>query len=233
MREEDSETNNQPASSSSSLSSSSKRAPDRKDEDNKEEKLVKSKIKTESFLPAITTTTALLSLACVPIHILTAFASVVGVGTSVHVLRAAYKPAMNRCRCHLKSEKQWLAESASRSASMVSLESFAQRQSEDAKDAENEADGAENEETKKGNIKRRKERRRSAGLHCQRCLKRTRKGVRVSFLTSPALVGFVSGAIAFGFSSASAFALRRGKGVLFGALANAQPTKSSKTKKKK
>ncbi|CAL6312487.1 unnamed protein product [Bathycoccus prasinos] len=155
------------------------------------------------------------------------------VGTSVHVLRAAYKPAMNRCRCHLKSEKQWLAESASRSASMVSLESFAQRQSEDAKDAENEADGAENEETKKGNIKRRKERRRSAGLHCQRCLKRTRKGVRVSFLTSPALVGFVSGAIAFGFSSASAFALRRGKGVLFGALANAQPTKSSKTKKKK
>ena len=113
-----------------------------------------------------------------------------------------------------------------RSASMVSLESFAQRQSEDAKDAEN-------EETKKGNIKRRKERRRSAGLHCQRCLKRTRKGVRVSFLTSPALVGFVSGAIAFGFSSASAFALRRGKGVLFGALANAQPTKSSKTKKKK
>ena len=120
-----------------------------------------------------------------------------------------------------------------RSASMVSLESFAQRQSEDAKDAENEADGAENEETKKGNIKRRKERRRSAGLHCQRCLKRTRKGVRVSFLTSPALVGFVSGAIAFGFSSASAFALRRGKGVLFGALANAQPTKSSKTKKKK
>lgn len=120
-----------------------------------------------------------------------------------------------------------------RSASMVSLESFAQRQSEDAKDAENEADGAENEETKKGNIKRRKERRRSAGLHCQRCLKRTRKGVRVSFLTSPALVGFVSGAIAFGFSSASAFALRRGKGVLFGALANAQPTKSSKTKKTK
>lgn len=113
MREKDSETNNQPASSSS-LSSSSKRAPDRKDEDNKEEKLVKSKIKTESFLPAITTTTALLSLACVPIHILTAFASVVGVGTSVHVLRAAYKPAMNRCRCHLKSEKQWLAESASR-----------------------------------------------------------------------------------------------------------------------
>lgn len=113
-----------------------------------------------------------------------------------------------------------------RSASMVSLESFAQRQSEDAKDAEN-------EETKKGNIKRRKERRRSAGLHCQRCLKRTRKGVRVSFLTSPALVGFVSGAIAFGFSSASAFALRRGKGVLFGALANAQPTTSSKTKKKK
>ena len=113
-----------------------------------------------------------------------------------------------------------------RSASMVSLESFAQRQSEDAKDAEN-------EETKKGNIKRRKERRRSAGLHCQRCLKRTRKGVRVSFLTSPALVGFVSGAIAFGFSSASAFALRRGKGVLFGALANAQPTKSSKTKKTK
>ena len=120
-----------------------------------------------------------------------------------------------------------------RSASMVSLESFAQRQSEDAKDAENEGDGAENEETKKGNIKRRKERRRSAGLHCQRCLKRTRKGVRVSFLTSPALVGFVSGAIAFGFSSASAFALRRGKGVLFGALANAQPTKSSKTKKTK
>ena len=120
-----------------------------------------------------------------------------------------------------------------RSASMVSLESFAQRQSEDAKDAENEADGAENEETKTGNIKRRKERRRSAGLHCQRCLKRTRKGVRVSFLTSPALVGFVSGAIAFGFSSASAFALRRGKGVLFGALANAQPTKSSKTKTKK
>ena len=117
---------------------------------------------------------------------------------------------------------------------MVSLESFAQRQSEDAKAAENEADGAfENEETKKGNIKRRKERRRSAGLHCQRCLKRTRKGVRVSFLTSPALVGFVSGAIAFGFSSASAFALRRGKGVLFGALANAQPTKSSKKKKKK
>jgi|TARA_B110000483_G_scaffold222703_1_gene279899 hypothetical protein len=117
---------------------------------------------------------------------------------------------------------------------MVSLESFAQRQSEDAKDAENEADGAfENEETKKGNIKRRKERRRSAGLHCQRCLKRTRKGVRVSFLTSPALVGFVSGAIAFGFSSASAFALRRGKGVLFGALANAQPTTSSKTKKRK
>ena len=113
-----------------------------------------------------------------------------------------------------------------RSASMVSLESFAQRQSEDAKDAED-------EETKKGNIKRRKERRRSAGLHCQRCLKRTRKGVRVSFLTSPALVGFVSGAIAFGFSSASAFALRRGKGVLFGALANAQPTTSSKTKKKK
>ena len=113
-----------------------------------------------------------------------------------------------------------------RSASMVSLESFAQRQSEDAKDAEN-------EETKKGNIKRRKERRRSAGLHCQRCLKRTRKGVRVSFLTAPALVGFVSGAIAFGFSSASAFALRRGKGVLFGALANAQPTTSSKTKKKK
>lgn len=114
MREKDSETNNQPASSSSSLSSSSKRAPDRKDEDNKEEKLVvKSKIKTESFLPA-KTTTALLSLACVPIHILTAFASVVGVGTSVHVLRAAYKPAMNRCRCHLKSEKQWLAESASR-----------------------------------------------------------------------------------------------------------------------
>ena len=113
MREKDSETNNQPASSSSSLSSSSKRAPDRKDEDNKEEKLVvKSKIKTESFVPAITTTTALLSLA--PIHILTAFASVVGVGTSVHVLRAAYKPAMNRCRCHLKSEKQWLAESASR-----------------------------------------------------------------------------------------------------------------------
>jgi len=112
MREKDSETNNQPASSSSSLSSSSKRAPDRKDEDNKEEKLVvKSKIKTESL---ITTTTALLSLACVPIHILTAFASVVGVGTSVHVLRAAYKPAMNRCRCHLKSEKQWLAESASR-----------------------------------------------------------------------------------------------------------------------
>ena len=115
MREKDSETNNQPASSSSSLSSSSKRAPDRKDEDNKEEKLVvKSKIKSEIFLPAITTTTALLSLACVPIHILTAFASVVGVGTSVHVLRAAYKPAMNRCRCHLKSEKQWLAESASR-----------------------------------------------------------------------------------------------------------------------
>jgi len=120
-----------------------------------------------------------------------------------------------------------------RSASMVSLESFARRQSEDAKDAENEADGAENEETKKGiSIKRRKERRRSAGLHCQRCLKRTRKGVRVSFLTSPALVGFVSGAIAFGFSSASAFALRRGKGVLF-ALANARAThKSSKTKKK-
>ena len=112
MREKDSETNNQPASSSSSLSSSSKRAPDRKDEDNKEEKLVvKSKIKTERFLPA---TAALPSLACVPIHILTAFASVVGVGTSVHVLRAAYKPAMNRCRCHLKSEKQWLAESASR-----------------------------------------------------------------------------------------------------------------------
>jgi hypothetical protein len=112
MREKDSETNNQPASSSS-LSSSSKRAPGK--DDNKEEKLVKSKIKTESFLPpAITTTTALLSLACVPIHILTAFASVVGVGTSVHVLRAAYKPAMNRCRCHLKSEKQWLAESASR-----------------------------------------------------------------------------------------------------------------------
>lgn len=113
-----------------------------------------------------------------------------------------------------------------RSASMVSLESFARRQSEDAKDAEN-------EETKKGiSIKRRKERRRSAGLHCQRCLKRTRKGVRVSFLTSPALVGFVSGAIAFGFSSASAFALRRGKGVLF-ALANARAThKSSKTKKK-
>ena len=111
MREKDSETNNQPASSSS-LSYSSKRAPDRKDEDNKEEKLVvKSKIKTESL---ITTTTALLSLACVPIHILTAFASVVGVGTSVHVLREAYKPAMNRCRCHLKSEKQWLAESASR-----------------------------------------------------------------------------------------------------------------------
>ena len=119
-----------------------------------------------------------------------------------------------------------------RSASMVSLESFAQRQSEDAKDAENEADGAFENETQKGNIKR-KERRRSAGLHCQRCLKRTRKGVRVSFLTSPALVGFVSGAIAFGFSSASAFALRRGKGVLFGALANAQPTKSSKTKKRK
>ena len=120
-----------------------------------------------------------------------------------------------------------------RSASMVPLESFARRQSEDAKDAENEADGAENEETKKGiSIKRRKERRRSAGLHCQRCLKRTRKGVRVSFLTSPALVGFVSGAIAFGFSSASAFALRRGKGVLF-ALANARAThKSSKTKKK-
>jgi hypothetical protein len=116
MREKDSETNNQPASSSSSLSSSSKRAPDRKDEDNKEEKLVvKSKIKTESFfLPAISTTTALLSLACVPIHVLTAFTFVVGVGTSVHVLRAAYKPAMNRCRCHLKSEKQWLAESASR-----------------------------------------------------------------------------------------------------------------------
>ena len=112
MREKDSETNNQPASSSSSLSSSSKRAPGK--DDNEEEKLVKSKIKTESFLPAITTTTALLSLACVPIHVLTAFASVVGVGTSVHVLRAAYKPAMNRCRCHLKSEKQWLAESASR-----------------------------------------------------------------------------------------------------------------------
>ena len=111
MREKDSETNNQPASSSS-LSSSSKRAPGK--DDNEEEKLVKSKIKTESFLPAITTTTALLSLACVPIHILTAFASVVGVGTSAHVLRAAYKPAMNRCRCHLKSEKQWLAESASR-----------------------------------------------------------------------------------------------------------------------
>ncbi|CAL6317274.1 unnamed protein product [Bathycoccus prasinos] len=230
MREKDSETNNQPASSSS-LSSSSKRAPG-KDKD-KEEKLVKSKIKNESFFPAITTSTALLSLACVPIHVLTAFASVVGVGTSVHVLRAAYKPAMNRCRCHLKSEKQWLAESASRSASMVSLESFAQRQSEDAKDAENEADGAFENETKKGNSKRREERRRSAGLHCQRCLKRTRKGVQVSFLTSPALVGFVSGAIAFGFSSASAFALRRGKGVLFGALANAQPTKSSKTKKKK
>ena len=35
---------------------------------------------------------------------------------------------------------------------MVSLESFAQRQSEDAKDAENEADGAENEETKKATV---------------------------------------------------------------------------------
>jgi len=37
-----------------------------------------------------------------------------GFGTSVGLLKAAYTPAMNRCRCHLKSEKQWLAESASR-----------------------------------------------------------------------------------------------------------------------
>jgi len=111
MREKDSETNNQPASSSSL---SSKRAPDRKEDEDKEEEFVKSKIKTEGLLPAITTTTALLAFTVVPMHILTLFASLVGVGTSVHVLRAAYKPAMNRCRCHLKSEKQWMAESASR-----------------------------------------------------------------------------------------------------------------------
>jgi hypothetical protein len=110
---------------------------------------------------------------------------------------------------------------------MVSLESFAQR---------SEAYYYENENSRHHG--KRKER--SAGLHCQRCLKRTQRGVRVSFLTSPPLVGFASGAIAFGLRAVGAFALRRGgfrDSRVVGAasssrLADAQP-KTWKQKKKK
>ena len=109
---------------------------------------------------------------------------------------------------------------------MVSLESFAQR---------SEAYYYENENSRYHS----KRRERSAGLHCQRCLKRTQRGVRVSFLTSPPLVGFASGAIAFGLRAVGAFALRRGsfRDAVVGAasssrLADAQP-KTWKQKKKK
>jgi len=107
---------------------------------------------------------------------------------------------------------------------MVSLESFAQR---------SEAYYYENENSRYHG----KRRERSAGLHCQRCLKRTQRGVRVSFLTSPPLVGFASGAIAFGLRAVGAFALRRGgfRDAVAGAasssrLADAQP-KTWKQKK--
>ena len=108
MREKDSETNNPPASSSSSSSSSPSKNASKNEAQKKKNKL--SKTATAVLLPC----TFICSLTLVPAKIVIASASVLGFGTSVGLLKAAYTPAMNRCRCHLKSEKQWLAESASR-----------------------------------------------------------------------------------------------------------------------
>ena len=83
-----------------------------------------------------------------------------------------------------------------RSSSMVSLESFACRE-------------ATADEAAAGRRQKSKGRRRIlGGLHCQRCLKRTKKGVRVAFVTSPPLVAAYAGFAACGLRAVFGVVLR-------------------------
>ena len=86
--------------------------------------------------------------------------------------------------------------SQTRSSSMVSLESFARREATAA-------------EAAAGRRQKSKGRRRIlGGLHCQRCLKRTKKGVRVAFVTSPPLVAAYAGFAACGLRAVFGVVLR-------------------------
>ena len=88
-----------------------------------------------------------------------------------------------------------------RSSSMVSLESFARREAT--------ADEAAADEAAAGRRQKSKGRRRIlGGLHCQRCLKRTKKGVRVAFVTSPPLVAAYAGFAACGLRAVFGVVLR-------------------------
>ena len=87
-----------------------------------------------------------------------------------------------------------------RSSSMVSLESFARREAT-ATEAADEAVAAAGQRQSKG-------RRILGGLHCQRCLKRTKKGVRVAFVTSPPLVAAYAGFAACGLRAVFGVVLR-------------------------
>ena len=120
-RERDSDTNNQPAASTSSSSPHPQRGGVshhiKRDENNAHQQNSK-KNKTPKLLSKTTAVVLPLTvvhvLTIAPARLVAAVASVVGFGTSAGLLRTAYAPAMNRCRCHLKTETQWLAESASR-----------------------------------------------------------------------------------------------------------------------
>ena len=83
---------------------------------------------------------------------------------------------------------------------MVSLESFARREAT-ATEAADEAVAATGRRQSKG-------RRILGGLHCQRCLKRTKKGVRVAFVTSPPLVAAYAGFAACGLRAVFGVVLR-------------------------
>ena len=122
-RERDSDTNNQPAASTSSSSPHPQRGGvshhiKRDDDENSAHQQNSKKNKTPKLLSKTTAVVLPLTvvhvLTIAPARLVAAIASVVGFGTSAGLLRTAYAPAMNRCRCHLKTETQWLAESASR-----------------------------------------------------------------------------------------------------------------------
>ena len=121
-RERDSDTNNQPAASTSSSSPHPQRGGVshhiKRDDENSAHQQNSKKNKTPKLLSKTTAVVLPLTvvhvLTIAPARLVAAVASVVGFGTSAGLLRTAYAPAMNRCRCHLKTETQWLAESASR-----------------------------------------------------------------------------------------------------------------------
>ena len=121
-RERDSDTNNQPAASTSSSSPHPQRGGVshhiKRDDENNAHQQNSKKNKTPKLLSKTTAVVLPLTvvhvLTIAPARLVAAVASVVGFGTSAGLLRTAYAPAMNRCRCHLKTETQWLAESASR-----------------------------------------------------------------------------------------------------------------------